>query len=80
MFICSNVLIKLPQGLLEGLRAHRKEDGSILLFRPHENARRMEIGADRLCMPAPSVEQFLEAVKLTVLANKHWVRALHTSC
>jgi branched-chain amino acid aminotransferase len=80
VLICSNVLIKLPQGLLEGLRSHRKEDGSILLFRPHENARRMEIGADRLCMPAPSVEQFLEAVKLTVLANKHWVRALHTSC
>lgn len=66
-------VLNYGQGLLEGLRSHRKEDGSILLFRPHENARRMEIGADRLCMPAPSVEQFLEAVKLTVLANKHWV-------
>jgi len=74
------MLIKLPQGLLEGLRAHRKEDGSILLFRPHENALRMKIGAERLCMPAPRVEQFLEAVKLTVLANKHWVRTLDISC
>lgn len=25
-------------------------------------------------MPAPSVEQFLEAIKLTILANKRWVR------
>ncbi|KAJ1272257.1 hypothetical protein BS78_06G188400 [Paspalum vaginatum] len=66
-------VLNYGQGLLEGLRAHRKEDGSILLFRPHENALRMRIGADRLCMPAPSVEQFLEAVKLTVLANKRWV-------
>jgi len=66
-------VLNYGQGLLEGLRAHRKEDGSILLFRPHENALRMRTGADRLCMPAPSVEQFLEAVKLTVLANKRWV-------
>ncbi|CAL5015478.1 unnamed protein product [Urochloa decumbens] len=66
-------VLNYGQGLLEGLRAHRKGDGSILLFRPQENALRMRIGADRLCMPAPSVEQFLEAVKLTVLANKRWV-------
>lgn len=60
-------------GLVEGLRAHRKEDGSVLLFRPDENAFRMRVGADRLCMPAPNIEQFLEAVKLTILANKRWV-------
>ncbi|XP_062226415.1 branched-chain-amino-acid aminotransferase 5, chloroplastic-like isoform X2 [Phragmites australis] len=66
-------VLNYGQGLLEGLRAHRKEDGSILLFRPDENAFRMRRGADRLCMPAPSVEQFIEAVKLAVLANKRWV-------
>ncbi|KAG8065707.1 hypothetical protein GUJ93_ZPchr0004g40033 [Zizania palustris] len=70
---CSNSLVNLLQGLLEGLRAHRKEDGSVLLFRPDQNALRMKIGADRLCMPAPSVEQFIEAIKLVVLANKRWV-------
>ncbi|KAL6207985.1 hypothetical protein ACLB2K_018937 [Fragaria x ananassa] len=26
-----------------------------------------------MCMPAPTVEQFMEAVKLTVLANRRWV-------
>lgn len=66
--------MKHLQGLVEGLRAHRKEDGSVLLFRPDENAFRMRVGADRLCMPAPNIEQFLEAVKLTILANKRWVR------
>lgn len=66
------MLVKL-QGLLEGLRAHRQHDGSVLLFRPEENALRMRIGADRLCMPAPSVEQFLSGVKQTILANKRWV-------
>lgn len=66
-------VLNYGQGLVEGLRAHRKEDGSVLLFRPDENAFRMRVGADRLCMPAPNIEQFLEAVKLTILANKRWV-------
>jgi branched-chain amino acid aminotransferase len=61
------------QGLFEGLKAYRKTDGSVLLFRPKENAIRMINGSDRMCMPAPTVEQFVDAVKLTVLANKRWV-------
>ncbi|PWZ14127.1 Branched-chain-amino-acid aminotransferase 5, chloroplastic [Zea mays] len=58
------------EGLFEGLKAYKKTDGSILLFRPEENAKRMRTGAERMCMPAPSVEQFIDAVKQTVLANK----------
>jgi len=60
--------------LFEGLKAYRKKDGNnILLFRPEENAKRMRNGAERMCMPAPTVEQFVEAVTETVLANKRWV-------
>ncbi|XP_073105478.1 branched-chain amino acid aminotransferase 2, chloroplastic isoform X2 [Elaeis guineensis] len=66
-------VLNYGQGLFEGLKAYRKEDGSILLFRPKENALRMRMGAERMCMPAPTIEQFMDAVKLTVLANKRWV-------
>ena len=59
--------------MFEGLKAYRREDGNILLFRPEENAKRMMMGADRMCMPSPSVDQFLQAVKATVLANERWV-------
>ncbi|KAL5162719.1 putative branched-chain-amino-acid aminotransferase 7 [Glycine soja] len=59
-------------GLFEGLKAYRTEDGRILLFRPDENAQRMKRGADRLCMPSPSNDQFVNAVKQIVLANKRW--------
>jgi branched-subunit amino acid aminotransferase/4-amino-4-deoxychorismate lyase len=68
---CTN-MVSL-QGIFEGLKAYRTEDGRILLFRPEENALRMKVGADRLCMPSPSVEQFVDAVKQTVIANKRWV-------
>ncbi|CAL9112218.1 unnamed protein product [Musa acuminata var. zebrina] len=69
----SSGVLNYGQGLFEGLKAYKKEDGSILLFRPHENALRMRMGAERMCMPSPAVEQFVDAVKLTVLANKRWV-------
>ncbi|KAG6594947.1 Branched-chain amino acid aminotransferase 2, chloroplastic, partial [Cucurbita argyrosperma subsp. sororia] len=66
-------VLNYGQGLFEGLKAYRKEDGSILLFRPEENALRMRSGAERMCMPSPTVDQFVEAVKATVAANKRWV-------
>lgn len=59
--------------MFEGLKAYRRIDGSIQLFRPKENALRMKMGAERLCMPSPTVDQFIESVKQTVLANKRWV-------
>ncbi|XP_038881731.1 branched-chain amino acid aminotransferase 2, chloroplastic [Benincasa hispida] len=66
-------VLNYGQGLFEGLKAYRKEDGSILLFRPEENALRMRMGAERMCMQSPTVDQFVEAVKATVSANKRWV-------
>ncbi|CAI9111217.1 OLC1v1011389C2 [Oldenlandia corymbosa var. corymbosa] len=66
-------ILNYGQGLFEGLKAYRKQDGSILLFRPEENALRLRSGAERLCMPSPTIEQFLEAVKYTVLANERWI-------
>jgi branched-chain amino acid aminotransferase len=62
------------QGLFEGMKAYRRQDrAGYTLFRPEENARRMQRGAERMCMPAPSVDQFVHAVKQTVLANRRWV-------
>ncbi|KAK7252236.1 hypothetical protein RIF29_36047 [Crotalaria pallida] len=69
----SAAILNYGQGVFEGLKAYRTEDGRILLFRPEENAERMETGAERMCMPSPSIEQFVIAVKQTVLANKRWV-------
>ncbi|CAK7347366.1 unnamed protein product [Dovyalis caffra] len=64
---------KSVQGLFEGTKTYRKEDGSLLLFRPEQNAIRMKVGAERMCMLSPSIEQFMDAVKQTAIANKRWV-------
>lgn len=55
------------------MKARRREDGRIVLFRPDKNALRMKVGAERMCMPSPSVDQFIDAVKKSALANKRWV-------
>ncbi|KAI3732952.1 hypothetical protein L1987_64165 [Smallanthus sonchifolius] len=66
-------VLNYGQGLFEGTKAFRGEDGRILLFRPDQNAIRMQIGAERMCMQSPSVEQFVDAVKQTTIANKRWI-------
>ncbi|XVF64255.1 hypothetical protein PTKIN_Ptkin09bG0153600 [Pterospermum kingtungense] len=66
-------VLNYGQGLYEGTKANRTADGRILLFRPELNATRMRHGAERMCMPCPSIEQFVGAVKETVFANKRWI-------
>ncbi|XP_021821778.1 branched-chain-amino-acid aminotransferase 3, chloroplastic-like isoform X1 [Prunus avium] len=66
-------VLNYGQGIIEELKAYKKPDNSILLFRPEEHGLRMRVGAERLLMPAPTVEQFVEAVKVTVLENRRWV-------
>nr|XP_009801862.1 PREDICTED: branched-chain-amino-acid aminotransferase 2, chloroplastic-like isoform X2 [Nicotiana sylvestris] len=66
-------VLNYGQGLIEGTKAYRRDDGRTFLFRPHESAIRMQIGAERMCMPSPSTQQFVDAVKLTALANNRWI-------
>ncbi|KAL8096299.1 branched-chain-amino-acid aminotransferase 2, chloroplastic-like [Apium graveolens] len=66
-------VLNYGQGLFEGIKAYRRDNGGLFLFRPEQNAMRMQIGAERMCMPAPSVEQFVDAVKHTALANRRWI-------
>ncbi|AES90514.2 putative branched-chain-amino-acid transaminase [Medicago truncatula] len=68
-----SAVINYGQGLFEGMKAYRTKDGNVQLFRPEENALRMQMGAERLLMPSPSVEQYIDAVKQVVHANKRWV-------
>ncbi len=44
------------QEVFEGLKAYRGKDGSIYLFRPADNVRRMNASAKRLCMPELDVD------------------------
>ena len=61
------------QEIFEGLKAYRREDGKINLFRPDQNAHRFTLSAERLAMPPFPEDLFVDAVKQVVLANKKFV-------
>ena len=61
------------QEIFEGLKAYRRPDGGINLFRPHQNVRRFNLSADRMVMPRVDEELHLEAIKQLVLADRSWV-------
>nr|WP_315542341.1 branched-chain amino acid aminotransferase [uncultured Aggregatibacter sp.] len=61
------------QQCFEGLKAYRCKDGSINLFRPDQNAKRMQNTCDRLLMPHVPTELFIRACKEVVKANEKWV-------
>ncbi|MCI9151336.1 MAG: branched-chain amino acid aminotransferase [Lachnospiraceae bacterium] len=69
------VTLHYAQETFEGLKAYRRGDGSIQLFRPEMNARRMIDSNKRLCMPEFPEEMFVEAVKALVEVEKDWVPA-----
>lgn len=53
----------------EGLKAFRGKDGRVRLFRPEENAKRLQRSAKYLGIEAPSVEMFVELCKRAVMEN-----------
>ena len=59
--------------IFEGLKAYRRADGGIQLFRPEMNARRMMNSAERLCLPQLPEEDFLQMVTELVRLEADWV-------
>ncbi len=57
------------QQCFEGLKAYQCADGSVNLFRPDENAKRLQKSCARLLMPQVPVETFVSACQEVVKAN-----------
>lgn len=61
------------QEIFEGLKAYRHADGTVWLFRPEANARRLNLSAHRLALPQLSEELFVESVKELVRRDQGWI-------
>jgi branched-chain amino acid aminotransferase len=60
-------------GIFEGLKAFRREDGEVQVFRPSANAARFQRSAERLSMAPFPCGEFLSAVDRLVDANRRFV-------
>lgn len=61
------------QAMFEGMKAFRSATGKIHLFRPEFHARRMALGATRLCMPSVPENIFIEAIEELLKVDEAWI-------
>ncbi|KAB1440553.1 branched-chain amino acid aminotransferase [Candidatus Galacturonibacter soehngenii] len=69
----SAMVFHYGQEMFEGLKAYKAEDGKILLFRPDKNIERANNTNKRICIPQIPKEDFLQAIKAVVAADKGWI-------
>ena len=61
------------QAIFEGMKATLGKDGTPMLFRPNENAKRLNFSANRMGMPLFPEDLFVEALKQFVGIEKKWI-------
>ena len=69
----SAMVFHYAQEVFEGLKAYRNPEGGVQLFRPIENARRINSSCDRMCIPQIPEEDFVAAVEQLVRLEADWV-------
>ncbi|MDB5262556.1 MAG: branched-chain amino acid aminotransferase [Adhaeribacter sp.] len=69
----ANPALHYGQALFEGLKAYKAENDEISIFRPEANLRRLNISADRLCMPSFPEEIFIEGLKELLRLDADWI-------
>ncbi|WP_026998299.1 branched-chain amino acid aminotransferase [Eisenibacter elegans] len=67
--------IHYAQSIFEGMKAYRSPEGKSLLFRPLENARRLNRSAERMCMPTLPEELFMEGLTQLLRLDRDWIPA-----
>ena len=69
----STMVLHYGQGVFEGMKAYRNQQGGIQLFRPQENFKRINASNRKLCIPEIDEAFCLDALKQLLDVEKEWV-------
>ncbi|PIE70813.1 MAG: branched chain amino acid aminotransferase [Deltaproteobacteria bacterium] len=69
----STMVFHYGQAIFEGLKAFRREDGGIQLFRPKDNLARFNRSAERMCIPAFDEDAAFSALTELIRIESDWV-------
>ncbi len=69
----ATAVLHYSQTIFEGMKAYRRPDGDINLFRPWENMNRFNLSALRMAMPQVDEEEHLEAIIKLIELEQDWV-------
>ena len=72
----ANTTLHYAITVFEGMKAYKNEAGEVLLFRPEANAKRLNISAERMCIPELPEDLFMEALKTLIELDSQWVPSL----
>lgn len=68
----ANLALHYGQSIFEGMKAS-KRNGEPVLFRPELHARRLNISAERMCMPKFPEDLFMQGLKMLVELDHEWI-------
>ncbi|KAJ6604404.1 aminotransferase [Mycena vulgaris] len=69
----SATVLHYAQTLFEGMKAYRDEAGTVTLFRPDMNMKRMNNSARRIALPTFNGDALLDLIKQLIRIDKHWI-------
>lgn len=69
----ANMTLHYAITIFEGMKAFKNEQGEVLLFRPEMNAKRLNISAERMCIPDVPESLFMEALTQLIDLDRNWV-------
>lgn len=61
------------QSIFEGMKGYASSSGDVLVFRPLDNLKRLNISADRMCMPALPEDIFMDSLTTLLDLDRKWV-------
>ncbi len=67
------IVLHYAQEIFEGLKAYKMPDGSVALFRPDMNAKRMNHTAARMAMPELPEHMFIDGIRALVDCQRKWI-------
>lgn len=69
----ANTTLHYAITIFEGLKAYKNEDGEVLVFRPEMNAQRLNVSAERMCIPEVPESLFMDALTQLLKLDSQWV-------
>lgn len=69
----ANTTLHYAITVFEGLKAYRNPQGEVVIFRPDANAKRLNLSAERMCIPEVPESLFMEALTELIKLDSSWV-------
>jgi branched-chain amino acid aminotransferase len=61
------------QSIFEGMKGYASKSGDILVFRPLDNLKRLNVSGDRMCMPTVPEDLFMDSLSTLIDLDRKWV-------